>query len=146
GFWPADVPLVSAEHRAEYEAKRAEWEARTADLRRQMAEIEKPLRQKAMAKERQRFPAEYTRLIDIPADQRTPLEKQRARLVEVQVYNRNSKINPAQMKAADRERWEGMAKRMAEAEKEKPPEPPTTMAMTDIGPQCPPARLLKRGS
>src|SRR5205823_11282978 len=97
GFWPADVPLVSPELRAEYEAKRAEWEAKTAELRREMAEIEKPLRQKAMAKERQRFPAEYARLIDIPADERTPLEKQLARLVEVQVYNRNSKINPAQM-------------------------------------------------
>jgi len=146
GFWPADVPLVSPQQQAEYEAKRAEWEAKTAELRRQMAEIEKPLRDKAVAKERQRFPAEYARLIDLPDAERTPLEKQLARLVEVQVYTRNSKINPAQMKAADRQKWEGMAKRMAEAEKDKPPEPPTTMAMTDIGPECPPARLLKRGS
>src|SRR5262249_49663934 len=53
---------------------------------------------------------------------------------------------PTQMKAADREKWEGMAKRMTEFDKDHPPAPPTAMAMSDVGPVCPPTHLLKRGN
>ncbi len=145
GFWPVDKPVGPPERVAEAEQKKHEWEEKTADLRRQMAEIEKPLRQKATAKERQRFPEEYLQALDTPEEKRTPLQKQIAMLVGKQVYTRG-KINPNQMKPADREKWEGMAKRMAEFEKEKPPEPPTAPAMTDVGPVVPPTHLLKRGN
>jgi hypothetical protein len=145
GFWPTDVPLLPPAARAELDRKRAEWEAKTEPLRQEMAELEKPIRDKATAKERKRFQDEYAHLLDIPAADRTPLQKQLEMLVEKQVYTRN-KINPSQMKGPDREKWEGMAKRMAEYEKEKPSEPPAAMAMTDVGPACPPTHLLKRGS
>ena len=145
GFWPVEAPLVAGAERAAFAAKVAEWDAKTADLRRQMDEIEKPIREKATAKERSRFPEEYAHLLDIPAAERTPLQKQLGMLVERQVYTRN-KVNPAQMKPADKQKWEGMAKRMTEFEKEKPPEPPSAMAMSDVGPVCPPTRLLKRGN
>src|SRR6478752_5576954 len=72
GFWPADVSLQSPADRAEYARKKAAWDAETADLRRQMAEIERPVRDKATAKERKRFPEEYAHLLDVPAAGRTP--------------------------------------------------------------------------
>ncbi|MDB5310421.1 MAG: hypothetical protein JWO38_4623 [Gemmataceae bacterium] len=145
GFWPVEKPVLPPGGRAAIEQKQAEWDAKTADLRRQMTEIEKPIREKATAKERQRFPEEYARLLDIPAEKRTPLERQLGMLVERQVYTRN-KINPAQMTPADREKWTGMARRMTELEKDRPADPPTALAMTDIGPVCPPTKLLKRGN
>jgi hypothetical protein len=146
GFWPVEKPLGSPEQLAEAERKRAAWDARTAELRHQMAEIEKPVREKATAKERGRFQPEHAKLLDIPTEERTPLQRQLALLVEKQVYTRN-KITAAQMKGvADRDKWEGMAKRMAELEKDRPADPPTVMAMTDLGAECPPTKLLKRGS
>jgi hypothetical protein len=145
GFWPVDVPLLSSTERAEYDRKVAAWEAETEDLRHEMAEIEKPIREKATLKERGRFPDEYAHLLDIPTDNRTPLQRQLGMLVERQVYTRN-KINPTQMKQAEREKWEGMAKKMAEFDKDRPPEPPAAMSLTDVGRVCPPAKLLKRGS
>src|SRR5205085_11158578 len=87
----------------------------------------------------------YAPLLDITAGDRTPLQKQLGLLVEKQVSTRN-KTTAAQMKPADREKWEGMTKRMAECEKDRPPEPPAAMAMTDVGPVCPQTRLLQRGS
>ena len=145
GFWPVDAPLLSSDQKAAAEHQHAEWDAKTADLRRQVAELEKPIRDKATAKERHRFTEEYASLLDIPVGRRTPLQRQLGMLVERQVYTRN-KINPAQMPAADREKWTGMTKRMTELEKEKPADLPTAMTMTDLGPVCPPTRLLKRGS
>ena len=145
GCQPADRPFLKAEERAAYEAKRTEWEGKSVEVRQKMAELEKPVRDKLMAKERSRFPDEYSKLLDIPAEKRTPLEKQLALMIEKQVYS-EAKFNPTQMKAADREKWEGMAKQMAELAKEKPPEPPTVMGMSDVGPVAPVTRLLKRGN
>ena len=145
GFWPKDVPVISSADHSILQKNQAEWDAKAAELRKQIEAIEKPVREKAMAKERFRFPKEYSSLIDLAMEERTPLQKQLAMLVERQVYSR-VKIASAQMPAADRAKWEGMAKQMAELEKDRPPEPPTAMVMSDVGPQCPPTHLLKRGS
>jgi hypothetical protein len=145
GFWPVESPVIPEPDRQAVAKKQAEWESKAAELRKQMDAIEKPVREKAMAKERFRFPKEYSALIDIPATERSPLEKQLAMLVERQVYSR-AKVTSAQMPAADRAKWESMAKQMAELEKDRPADPPTAMCMTDVGPQCPSTKLLKRGS
>ncbi len=145
GFWPKDVPVISSAEHSILQTKQAEWDAKAAELRKQIEAIEKPVREKAMAKERFRFPKEYSSLIDVAMDERTPLQKQLTMLVERQVYSR-VKIASAQMPVADRAKWEGMAKQMAELEKDRPAEPPTAMVMTDVGPQSPPTHLLKRGS
>jgi len=145
GFWPVDAPLASSQELQAFERKEHAWEEKTAELRRQMVEIEKPVRDKATAKERQRFPDQYAGLLDIPTAERTPLQKQLGLLVEKQVYTRN-KVTAAQMPAGERAKWEGMAKQMAELEKDRPAEPPHAMAMSDVGPSCPPTRLLKRGN
>ena len=145
GCQPKDVTVLNEAERAAYQAKLAAWEAKTAEIRKEMAELEKPIREKGFKKELNRFGEEYARLIEIPEEKRTPLEKQLAVMVEKQVYNA-AKFTPTQMKAPDREKWEGMAKRMAELSKDKPPEPPSVMGMSDVGPQAPVTHLLKRGN
>jgi hypothetical protein len=142
GFQPVDKPLAPSAERDE--AKR-EWDAKTAELRKQMEELEKPVREKAQAKERKRFPDEYATLLDIPEEKRTPLQKQLAFLVGKQVYTR-AKIDPKQMATDVREKWDGMSKRMAELEKTKPNDGPTAMGMTEIGRECPPTLILRRGN
>ncbi|HEY2786384.1 MAG TPA: DUF1549 and DUF1553 domain-containing protein [Fimbriiglobus sp.] len=142
GFLPADRSLTHSEDRDRAEA---EWETKTAELRMQMAAIEKPIREKAQAKERKRFPDEYATLLDIPEGKRTPLQKQLAFLVGKQVYNR-AKVDPKQMSAADKKKYDGMMKRMKELEKSKPAAGPTAMAMSEIGTECPPTHILRRGN
>jgi hypothetical protein len=145
GMWPTDVPILSAEQRAAYEAKRAAWEAKTADIRKQMAELEAPIRDKGAKKERSRFDEDYAKLIDIPFAERTPWQKQIAAMVERQVFNAR-KFNPTQMKGEAKTKWESLSKQLSEHAKEKPAEPPTAMAMTDVGKEVPAHHLLKRGN
>jgi len=86
GWKEADVPLLPADQKAAYERRLADWEAKTADVRRQLAELERPYREKFNQKRRGRFPEEYARLLDIPAEKRTPYEQQIATMVAKQVY------------------------------------------------------------
>src|SRR5262245_51235426 len=66
GYWPTEVPLFTPAERAEYEKKRLAWEAKIADVRASLAKLEAPYRTKAQAKERSRFPEEYSKLLDVP--------------------------------------------------------------------------------
>ncbi|MFO0801553.1 MAG: DUF1549 and DUF1553 domain-containing protein [Gemmataceae bacterium] len=145
GFWPKDEPILNRDERRAFEKKLAEWEAKASEVKKELDALEKPVREKAMAKERFRFPKEYSSLIDLPMAERDPLQKQLAMLVERQVYSR-AKVTSAQMPAAVKPQWETMTKRMAELEKDRPPEPPTAMCMTDVGTRVPTTYLLKRGS
>jgi hypothetical protein len=145
GFWPTDEPILTRDERQTFEKKLAEWEAKAAEVKKELDSLEKPVREKAMAKERFRFPKEYSDLIDLPMTERDPLQKQLAMLVERQVYSR-AKVVATQMPAAVKPQWETMTKRMAELEKDRPPTPPTAMCMTDVGPKVPTTFLLKRGS
>ncbi|MBX3400925.1 MAG: DUF1553 domain-containing protein [Gemmataceae bacterium] len=145
GLWPTDVPLQSPEQRIEHERKRAAWEAKTAELRRAMAELEAPIRDKGAKKERSRFDEDYAKLIDIPFAERTPWQKQIAAMVERQVFSAR-KFSPTQMKGDAKTKWEALAKQLAEHAKDKPADPPTAMAMTDVGRDVPAHHLLKRGN
>jgi len=144
GFWPIEAPLLSGSELAQLTKLQNEWDAKTASLRRQIALLEQPLREKAITRERGRFPPEYAALLDIPTPDRSPLQKQLAALVEKQVYSR-FQATAAQFPPADRAKWEALNKQLAEFEKERPVAPPTALAMTDL-PTPPPTHLLKRGS
>jgi hypothetical protein len=140
GFWPQDRPL-----QGEAAARYAAWEAKTADVRRQMEELEKPYRDKEMARQRSRHQEEYVKLLDIPEEQRTPWQRQIALMVEKQVYGVKQDWSK-NMKGEEKERYEGLAKSLAELSKERPPAPPTAMTMTDVGPAAPPTHRLVRGN
>ncbi len=145
GMWPTNVSLQTPEQRAAHDAKLAAWEAKTTDLRRQMAELEAPIREKGAKKERSRFDNDYAKLIDIPFAERTPWQKQIAAMVERQVFSAR-KFSPTQMKGDAKTKWEALAKQLAEHAKDKPADPPTAMAMTDVGRDVPVHHLLKRGN
>ncbi len=143
-FWPVDAPLGSKEERERAEQKRREWEAQTAELRKKIEELEQPFRAPAQKKERSRFIREYSDILDIPFEKRTPLQKQIGALVEAQVYSRSADVSKS-MKAPVKEQWQTMMKQMSEYDKQKPPTLPTAMTCTDVGSIAPPTHLLKRG-
>jgi hypothetical protein len=143
GWKPVDAPALPGPQRREYEAKLHDWEAKTAEVRAAIDALERPYRQRFTAKRRGRFPEEYAKILDIPEGQRTPLQKQLGLMVEKQVYAED-KATLAGMKPEEKERHAALLKQLAEAGP-RPTAPPLAMAMTDVGPDVPPTKLLKRG-
>jgi len=143
-WWPVEMPLSSPEARRAADDKRRAWEAKTAEVRARIAELEKPLLVAAEKKERQRFPKEYSDLIDIPVEQRDAKQKQIALMVEKQVYSRNRDVSKS-MKPPLKEQWDAMMKRMAAFDRDRPPSLPSAMTCTDVSATAPPTHLLKRG-
>jgi hypothetical protein len=144
GFKPVSVPL-DAKAQAEYAAKLKAWEAKTADIRAKMADVERPHREKAMEKERMRFDPDYARLLDVPEEKLSPKETQIRAMVAAQVYS-DKRFNPTQLKGADKEKYDALAKELAAFDADKPKPSATAMAMSEVGPTPPEQRLLKRGN
>jgi hypothetical protein len=144
GFKPVSVPL-DAKAAAEYAAKLKAWEEKTADLRAKMAEVEKPHREKAEAKERMRFDPDYAKLLDVPEEKLSPKEKQIRAMVAAQVYS-DKRFNPTQLKGAEKEKYDALAKELAAFDADKPKAVPAAMAMSEVGPTPPDQRLLRRGN
>jgi len=144
GYRPTDLPLVPPDQKARQDAARRAWDQKTAATRAAMAELERPYREAESARQRKRFPDEYARLLDVPAEKRTPLERQLAAMVEKQVEVRGQDFSK-KMKGDVKERWDELASRMSRLAKERPADPPAAMGMTDVGPVAPPTHLLKRG-
>ncbi|HKA08289.1 MAG TPA: DUF1549 and DUF1553 domain-containing protein [Gemmataceae bacterium] len=144
GWKEVEVPIMPAAARCEFERKLHDWEARTADVRRELDEIERPHREKFSQKRRGRFPDEYAKLLDIPRDKRTPYEEQIAYMVSKQVYA-DDKTMFNGMKPAEKERWEGLKKKLADAGP-KPVPPAVAMGFSDVSREAPPTHLLQRGN
>jgi len=144
GWWPVEQPIASREVMQAAETAQRQWERETAELRRQLDEIEAPFRRAAEQRERQRFIPEYANLMDIPVSQRTPWQKQIARMVEEQVYNRMRDVSTS-MKGDVKQQWSAMKKRIAEFDRLRPQPIPIAMACTDVGAIVPETRLLHRG-
>ncbi|MBO0697405.1 MAG: DUF1553 domain-containing protein [Zavarzinella sp.] len=144
GWKEVEVPLLPAERRADYDRQLRAWEEKTADVRRQIEEIERPYRERLSKKRRGRFPEELAGLLDIPPEKRTPLEQQLAAMVVKQVFMDDKGMFNG-MKPAEKERWEGLKKKLAAAGP-RPTPPAVAMAFTDIGREAPPTRVLQRGN
>src|SRR5262249_57648240 len=120
--------------------RRREWETKTADVCRQLEEMERPYKERFSQKRRSRFPEELARLLDIPPEKRTPLEQQLASMVVKQVFMDDKGMFNG-MKPAEKERWEGLKKRLADAGPRPTPAARAT-ACTDVGSAVPPKHVL----
>lgn len=143
GYFPTNTNLLRGSEKDSYETKRKAWEEQTAEARKTIEEIEKPYREAEAKRQRMRH-VDYVHVLDKPEKDRTPLERQIAAMVAAQVYE--FKMTPSKMKPAEKEKWEGMKRRIAEADAIKPPAVPTAMAMSEIGPVPPPTMFLRRGN
>ncbi len=143
GYKSVNVPFDPSKQKG-YDEMLAAWKSKTEAIRTRMAVIEKPYRDKAQAKERSRFQEEYARLLDLPAEKHSPLEKQIAAMISKQVYS-ESRFTPASIKGEDRKTWDALAKELAAFDADKPKPMEMIHAMTEHGPESPPTNLLKRG-
>jgi hypothetical protein len=135
---------MPAAQRAEYDRRVSEWETGTADARRDLEQLERPYRERFSQKRRSRFPEELARLLDIPPEKRTPLEQQLVSMVVKQVYA-DDKAMFNGMKPAEKDRWETLKKKLADAGP-RPTPAAVAMGFSDVGRDVPPTRLLKGGN
>ena len=143
GYKPIDVALDPRSSTIQDE-KSAGWMRETESIRKRMKELEKPHRELAEKKERFRFQEEHSRLLDVPAEKRSPLEQQIAAMVAKQVYSER-RFAPTQLKGEEKKEWDGLVKQLSAFDADKPEPLATVHAMTDLGKECPPTYLLKRG-
>jgi len=145
GWKEVDAPLTGQAKREESEKAAREWDEKTAETRKELAALEQPFRERFSQKRRSRFPEEYAKLLDTPAEQRTPFEAQIAAMVGKQVYAADEGGTFSAMKAPEKEKQAALKKKLAEFG----PRPKTVtvaMAFTDVGAAVPPTHLLKRGN
>jgi hypothetical protein len=140
-FQPTERPVGDTKERQD---RQREWEEKTSELRQRMAQLEEPYHQQFHDKRKARFTKELQALLDIPADRRTPLQRQLAAMEEKQVIS-SSEEAAKSMKPEIKKEWQELAKQLAEFAPLKPHAPPTAMTMTDLGPEAAPTRLLRRG-
>jgi hypothetical protein len=143
GIWPVEAPLLGEKEKAEREKALTAWEAKTAEVRAAIAKIEEPHRVKESKRQRMRFPPEYARLLDVPVEQRSPIEKQIGAMIEKQVYATGDVS--AKLKGAEKDEWTALNTKLAELSKDKPADVPVAMSMADL-PTPPPTKLLRRGN
>ncbi len=144
GWNEVDAPLMSPGERAEFDRRLATWESKTADVRKALDVLERPFRDGFSKKRRGRFPEEYAKLLDVPEEKRTPLERQIAAMVAKQVYA-DDKGMFSGMKPTEKERHESLKKQLADAGP-RPTPSAVAMAFTDVGRVVPPTHVLKRGN
>jgi hypothetical protein len=140
-FQPAERPVGDTKERQD---RQRAWEEKTAELRQRMAQLEEPYRQQFVDKRRARFTKDLQALLDIPPDQRKPLQRQLAYMEEKQVQVSGEEVSKG-MKPEIQKEWQDLAKQLSEFAKLKPPGPPTAMTLTDLGPEAAPTHFLRKG-
>jgi hypothetical protein len=141
GFQPTERPVNDTKERQD---RQREWEEKTAELRQRMAQLEEPYRQQFHDKRKARFTNDLQAILDVPAEQRTPMQRQLAFMMERQVVSSSDEVAKS-MKPEIKKEWQDLAKQLAEFAQLKPPAPPTAMTMTDVGPNASPTYLLRKG-
>jgi hypothetical protein len=140
-FQPTERPVGDTKKRQD---RQREWDEKTAELRQRMAQLEEPYRQQFHDKRKARFTKELQALLDIPADQRTPMQRQLVVMVEKQVVSTSDEVVKS-MKPEIKKEWQDLSKQLAEFAALKPPAPPTAMTLTDVGPEAAPTHMLRKG-
>src|SRR5262249_40497333 len=108
-YQPQDVPAGRPQEVEHYQQRLREWEAKTKHRRHRLAALEEPYRQKFAAQRRFRFPKEYQAILDIPEDQRTPLQKQIVQMVLKQMEIGPDEVGKS-MKGEVKQQWQELNK------------------------------------
>jgi len=131
--WRDDIPVLSAEKRAEYERQQANWEHLTADIRRRLDELQPTI----LGKDASKFPEDMQALLRKPSNQRTSYEEQLCQLATRQ----KDTLARAEPAAGDKKTCAELLKELGEFNDRKPAAAPVAMGVSDIGPIAPPTSI-----
>ena len=133
--WPSDIPLATAEEKAEFGRKQQAWEEATAGIRAELAELEAETLNARRAKEVAMYPADIQAMVHKAPEDRGPFEVQMVTLVDrffefVKAridYKKAFEKTPEKLK-----QWETLKKQLAEFDELKPAPLPEGFVATDI--------------
>jgi hypothetical protein len=120
--------------------------AKTADLRAQIDALEKPYREKAAEEAIVKFPKETQAILNKPASERTPYERQIGDLAYRQVlYEWAPKRFEGRIKEPEKTKRNALlAELNLQYLKDKPAPLPVAPRATDVGPVAPPITIPKK--
>ena len=142
-LWPRDeLPLATPGDLKKYQAQITDWENKTADLRARIEALERPVREKTAKGVVEKFPREIQAIMNKPAGERTPYERQINDLAYRQVQEELEKLD-GKFRGVDKEKLDTLRKQLSGFDEFKPAPLPAAMLVTDVGPTAPPVTLPK---
>jgi hypothetical protein len=138
------MSLLTGPDARAYEERYAAWDAKTREIRAGIEAILGPLRLEKLKTSAAMYPKEAQEALLIPPEQRTPMQWQ-------MYYRGRERVTPKDEQLAKslqgeaKERYEALAKELAQFDHLKPAEPPVTHAMIDAGREAPPTHILSVG-
>ncbi len=137
-----DLPLSTPEQLKEYQAQWARWAEMTAGLRAQIEAIERPVREQTAKAVIAKFPREIQAVMNKPAGERTPYERQINDLAYRQVTDELEKLD-GKFKGAQKEKRDALEEALSRFDEFKPKPLPDAMLVTDVGSAAPPVTIPK---
>ncbi len=129
-----DIPVVSTDEVAIYDAKLAAWSNATREIRQRIDAIETPLREQTIEAGIEKFPPEVRPAMRKTASQRSTYEKQITRLAFLQVDRDLRELNFQKRLQSDAlAEWESLQKLLERFKQEKPVPIPRALTVRDDG-------------
>ncbi len=135
-----DLTIARPDEWAAFQAKRAVWERAAATILGEIRAIEQPYRDKGAGMAMAKFPGEIQTILHKPEKDRTPFEKQIGALAFRQIAFEYGQV-PAQIKGADKARWERLQKELKSFDALRPVLPARVLTVTDVGRVAPPTAV-----
>jgi len=132
-----DIPLATAEQRAQFAAKEKTWLEKTSAIRMKIDEIESPFQQKKMKPEIQKFPLDIRPMMNKSPSERNSFETQLTDLAFRQVKPLTSDEIAKKLKGEAKNRWEMLRLELAKFDSIKPKPLPKALTVTDTGSVAP---------
>jgi Protein of unknown function (DUF1553)/Protein of unknown function (DUF1549) len=140
-----DYVVASAEDQAIQASVEAEHEARVDRLRRQIEAIEQPYAAEILKDKLARLPKEAREAFEADPMTRSTEQEELVKKHAKQMTVEAKKMMAALPEEA-RPGWQGRKKEMETLAAQAPAPLPTASGMTDLGPQAPPVRMLRKGN
>jgi hypothetical protein len=145
------LPLEPESERQKHAQRLAAWESATHDVREEIACIETPGRNAIIADYVEKYPAEIQVMLAKPAKDRSPFEQQMVAKAGLYLdpsshqYLAPSSAVGGRLKGEDKARWSELRAQLKQYADLHPGTLPVGTAMMDLGPECPPTHVLRRG-
>ncbi len=133
--WPSDIPLATAEEKAEFERKQQAWERATAGIRAELGELEAEERAALRKVELAKYPEDIQKMVHKAPEDRGPFEEQMAMLVERFYDFTSSRLDfrkKFEKKPEQLEKWNKLREQLAEFDELKPAPLPEGFVATDV--------------
>ncbi|MBW3623753.1 MAG: DUF1553 domain-containing protein [Armatimonadetes bacterium] len=141
----SQIPLAEPDEIERHKKSTAEADARIAEAKTAVEAFRVGIKKRLVEERKAKLSAAERSALDTPADRRTDAQKSLAEQVAKTVTPSDEEVSRALTSDGDSKLVE-LRRRLAEAESAKPPPLPTTLGITDAGPDAPKTRLFLRGN